>query len=239
MKDKNEREMKTGDVVVISGSYFKNDNGMYKVEHSPGDQNWIGQQHCLKRLNKDGTFSVRKDNLAFWPLGIFTNDSFKNRAAKAHNAENATIEVIKFEPTEIKKPKEGIKFMYNGIKVNGKLYRSWYSMGACWGEPKGTITIYAKGYDHFPKIAGLTIVNDTESMIDYFETDRIYVKPGNKYYADVKAAFEDGEKKEKARLEKTAAALQSKVDEGTASRFEKSRLNGASGIKERLESIAV
>lgn len=35
MTDKNNRTMKTGDVVEITGAYFKNDNGLYFVEHTP------------------------------------------------------------------------------------------------------------------------------------------------------------------------------------------------------------
>ena len=27
--------MKTGDVVEITGVYFKNDNGLFRIEHSP------------------------------------------------------------------------------------------------------------------------------------------------------------------------------------------------------------
>jgi hypothetical protein len=240
MTDKNGKEMKTGDVVLISGAYFKNDNGMYKIEHSPGDANWTGKDYSLRKLNKNGT-TVKNNSTGFWPILVFINDPFKYRAAKAHNAENAKIEVIEIQFKELapKKATGVARFVYNGIKLDGELYRGWYSMGKYRNMPQGTIVIYAKSYAHFPKIAGLTIENDTDTMTDYFDTDRIYVKPDNKHYADVKAAFEDGEKKEKAKLEKKAAALQSKVDDGTASRFEKSRLNGASGIKERLESMAV
>ena len=37
MLDKNGIEIKTGDVVEITGAYFKNDNGLYFVERSAGD----------------------------------------------------------------------------------------------------------------------------------------------------------------------------------------------------------
>ena len=42
MLDKNGVEIKTGDIVEISGAYFKNDNGLYFVTHSPGDPTWSG-----------------------------------------------------------------------------------------------------------------------------------------------------------------------------------------------------
>ena len=37
MVDKNGVEMKTGDIVRVSGAYFKNDNGLWFIERSPGD----------------------------------------------------------------------------------------------------------------------------------------------------------------------------------------------------------
>lgn len=86
-----------------------------------------------------------------------------------------------------------VKFMWNGIKVDGELYRAHYSMGNYWessGIPQGTITIYAKNYGSFPAIEGLTIENDSDLMTDYFETDRIRVYPDNRWYNEVKSACE-------------------------------------------------
>ena len=44
MFDKNGHEIKTGDIVEITGAYFKNDNGLYFVDNSPGDPNWERQR---------------------------------------------------------------------------------------------------------------------------------------------------------------------------------------------------
>ena len=52
MLDKNGVEIKTGDIVEISGAYFKNDNGLYFVTHSPGDPTWSGRDYSLKRISK-------------------------------------------------------------------------------------------------------------------------------------------------------------------------------------------
>lgn len=82
-----------------------------------------------------------------------------------------------------------VKFMYNGIKVNGKLYRAWYSLGGYRNMPEGTITIYAKDYNIFPRVEGLQIENNTDYMTDYFEKDRIRVKPDNKWYPQVLEAY--------------------------------------------------
>lgn len=94
MVDKNGIEMKKGDKVMITGAYFKNDNGLWKIEHAPGDPGWYCKHYCLHRLNKNGTESTRKDNISFWPLCVFTNSYMKRLEARAHNAEHAQIEVI-------------------------------------------------------------------------------------------------------------------------------------------------
>ncbi len=93
--DKNGKQIKTGDIVKIEGGYFKADNGMFRVEHAPGDPNWLGKDWCLHRVNKDGSESKSKYKTAFWPLMATTNNYQKNSEAKRHNAEHATIEVIK------------------------------------------------------------------------------------------------------------------------------------------------
>jgi len=84
-----------------------------------------------------------------------------------------------------------LKFLWNGIKLDGKLYRARYSPGEVINQPVGTITIYAKDYDsHFPAITGLTITNDTDIMTDYHAKDLIRVTPDNPYFPQVKAALD-------------------------------------------------
>lgn len=92
MKDKNGVEIKTGMIVEISGAYFKSDNGLYYVEHSPGDPGWCGKDHCLKKISKAGKISKAKYNICFWPIMV-TVSGPKYYEAKRWNAENATIEV--------------------------------------------------------------------------------------------------------------------------------------------------
>ena len=93
--DKNGKEMKKGDIVEIKNGFFKADNGLFRVEHAPGDPNWLGADWCLKRVNKNGTDSKSKHSTAFWPLMATTNNYQKNSEAKKHNAQFATIEIIK------------------------------------------------------------------------------------------------------------------------------------------------
>jgi len=88
-----------------------------------------------------------------------------------------------------------VKFMWNGIKVDGVLYPAIYSTPVNSQRPNeiqdgGTITIYARGYKSFPKIEGLNIENNSDSMTDYFESDKIRVSPDNIYFNDVKRAYE-------------------------------------------------
>ncbi len=99
MTDKNNRTMKTGDVVEITGAYFKNDNGLYFVEHTPGDPNWSGRDHCLRRIKRNGELSTAKDNICFWPISAFVNSLDKRAAANQWNQEYAEIEIKAFPHT--------------------------------------------------------------------------------------------------------------------------------------------
>ena len=95
-----------------------------------------------------------------------------------------------------------VKFLYNGIKVDGKLYKAWYSLGKYRNYPEGTITIYARDYESFPKIDGLNIENNTDLMTDYFENDRIRVTPDNKWYPQVLEAYNKQQAKRAKRGQK-------------------------------------
>jgi len=81
-----------------------------------------------------------------------------------------------------------VKFMYNGIKIDGKLYKAGYHL---WGnsQKSGTITLCRHGYDKTPRVDGLKYENDTDFMTDYFDEDRIIVEPDSRYYTEAKSAF--------------------------------------------------
>lgn len=93
MLDKNGVEMKTGDIVEITGAFFKTDNGLYFVESSPGDPSWSGKDYCLKKISKAGKISTAKYNICFWPIATFVSDRMKTAKASRWNREHATIEV--------------------------------------------------------------------------------------------------------------------------------------------------
>ena len=95
-----------------------------------------------------------------------------------------------------------VKFMWNGIKVDGELYKCWYSNSKIVGSPEGTITIYGKNYKDLPRINGLAVENESDLMTDYFENDRIRVTPDNPFYKEVKVALDKLTEHNEKRFEK-------------------------------------
>jgi len=97
MTDKNGKEIRTGNVVEISGAFFKNDNGRFIVQRSPDDDvpNYGRREnYTLRKLNKNGTIKKGRYNLIFWPLSVCVNSFKLGSDARKHNAENAKIEII-------------------------------------------------------------------------------------------------------------------------------------------------
>ncbi len=82
-----------------------------------------------------------------------------------------------------------LKFMWNGIKKDGKLHRAWYSKGRFKNYPEDTITIYARDYESLPQDPDLQVENNTDTMTDYFEKDRVRITPSNKYYDAIHQAY--------------------------------------------------
>lgn len=93
MVDKNGVEIKTGDIVEISGAFFKNDNGLYFVDNSPGNPSWCGSDYSLKRISKTGKISKAKKSRCFWPISTFVSDRSKSARARQWNKEHAQIEI--------------------------------------------------------------------------------------------------------------------------------------------------
>ena len=81
--------------------------------------------------------------------------------------------------------KKGIKFYYNGIKVDGgNIIRCWYRCT----DDKSPVYLHAKDYDgHIP--TELNPTNGSDSMTDYFETDECVIPVTSPYYKEaLKAA---------------------------------------------------
>lgn len=86
-----------------------------------------------------------------------------------------------------------LKFFWNGIKDStGKLHTVSYSEGPFTRHAAGTIAIYKREYSKFPAEIreAFTVKNDTDSMTDYFEADKIYVTPDHNLYQTVKEAVQ-------------------------------------------------
>lgn len=75
-------------------------------------------------------------------------------------------------------------FVWNGIKIDGRLYRASY-----WLKEDGTIILHAKDYARIPSIEGVITTNGSDIVTDYFETDRLTVAPGTEYYEQAKAGL--------------------------------------------------
>ena len=91
MVDKNGRQIQTGDVVLVSGGYFKADNGLFAVTRCPGYPDWYGERCCLHKLCKSGKLSEGKYATAFWPIMVTKSGCMD---AKSWNAANAEILVV-------------------------------------------------------------------------------------------------------------------------------------------------
>ena len=126
MLDKNGVEIRTGDVVEISGAFFKNDNGLWLVTHSPGDEGWSGSDHGLTKISRSGKLSTAKYRTGSWPLMVFTNDRFKRAEATAWNKEHATVEVR----ADALRDWSGVRAFFQREKDyamdNAELYDRWF-----------------------------------------------------------------------------------------------------------------
>jgi len=98
----------------------------------------------------------------------------------------------------------GLKFLWNGIKVNGQLYRCYYSLGNLHHYPADTISGYARDYHSFPKEvrACFHVENNTEYQSDYFDNDRLRICSNHPLYSLAKQAYEACEQHHARRMEK-------------------------------------
>lgn len=81
-----------------------------------------------------------------------------------------------------------IKILQNGIKHDNGYTPCFYSMGNNTRHSDRCITIYARDYEHLPAELG-NIQNDTDTQTDYFDSDKVCLEPGNKYYTEALAAY--------------------------------------------------
>lgn len=235
MLDCNNREIKIGDVVRVSGGYFKSSNGLFFVSDDYFGQ---GGSVWLHRIKKNGEPCVNSaTSTESWPLSSYCSDARKNRAARAHNAENAKIEIVdgvntwhiaenfrkraqeyreraerarqngwgedevsksvqsaeRFESAvarleetaeqpKRKEPEKGVRFYWNGIKVDGgRLIPCWYSLNNN-SDNAPSVSISAKDYGGDLPREYFTVENESDIYTDYFEKDHTTMTPEHPLY---------------------------------------------------------
>ena len=81
--------------------------------------------------------------------------------------------------------KNEIKIFWNGVKLNGELQKFFFSMN---GENVSFIDNERYGRATMPKECGLVVINNSDSMTDYFEEDHGYITPEHPLYKFFKNA---------------------------------------------------
>lgn len=109
-----------------------------------------------------------------------------------------------------------IKIMQNGIKWGeGEYTPCYYSMGNNIKHSDVCITIYARDYEHLPAELG-NIQNDSDYQTDYFDSDKVVLEPGDKFYDEAFAAYKKRVVSDSTRWMKKAEKRLQKELEGRA-----------------------
>lgn len=107
-----------------------------------------------------------------------------------------------------------IKIMQNGIKFDGGYTPCFYSMGNTLNHSDKCIAIYARDYEHLPAELG-NIHNDSDYQSDYFDCDKVYIEPGDKFYDEAVAAYNKRRLADSKRwLKHDEKRLQKELDSG-------------------------
>lgn len=117
------------------------------------------------------------------PEGLTRQERERERV-KAEQAKISADRAIRIANPPAVPADHGLRFLWNGIKVAGKLYRAWYSLGNTHHYPEGTITISARDYISFPPevAACFHVENNTDSQSDYFDSDRLRICQNHPLY---------------------------------------------------------
>jgi len=130
-----------------------------------------------------------------------------------------------------------VKFMYNGLKIDGNLYRGFWSKNGRVVKDTGkvcfeTVSFTMRGYESLPKNIGFTVYNNTDITTDYIDSDSAWFAPDNANYKDALEAWKAQEIRNAKRL---IAKCEKKIADGTANRHTETYLKDA---RERLAEIA-
>lgn len=110
-----------------------------------------------------------------------------------------------------------IKIMQNGIKWGeGEYTPCFYSMGNNIKHSDVCITIYARDYEHLPRELG-NVQNDSDYQTDYFDSDKVVLEPGDKFYNEALIAYKKRVVSDSTRwMKKDEKRLQKELDSGCA-----------------------
>jgi|GEM_PF-3912380 len=186
------QEIKEGDIVKISNSYTKGENGLFRIGNVANN----GTHFNLIKLNKDGSES--KSYGGSWPLNHSyhsnPNYRYEYRKQNGENGENVKIELTTIDEKLKEKAKAKAKevkpyqFTVNGIrKPDGEYVSVYYGIG----DVNGPIKVHSDRYGSslgFLSSETDKVENNSDIMTDYFEKDSITISPSNPYYNQVKRA---------------------------------------------------
>lgn len=110
-----------------------------------------------------------------------------------------------------------IKFLFNGIKIEGKLVKGYYSKENYLNGAVGCFYVksWFSGQSELLR-KYFTVKNDTDIMTDYFENDSIYFYKDDKYIDEFNAMVKQNE----IRHAKQAVKRYEKIREKSPRKFE-------------------
>ena len=122
------------------------------------------------------SLDTAKKRLDYWNRNNQKEDAAREEKHIAELEEAIARIAGHAEQPKEKEPEKGIRFYWNGIKVDGgRLIPCGYSID---GE---SVTIYAKNYKKLPR-EYFDVVNNSDGMTDYFEDDRTTLKEKHPLY---------------------------------------------------------
>lgn len=86
---------------------------------------------------------------------------------------------------------ENLKFMYNGIKIDGKLHKGHWSKSQYLNGAE--FAFYSDDYSSKELRQHFKVKNDSDIMTDYFEKDTIYFMPNDEHIEEVRIAWKQNE----------------------------------------------
>lgn len=202
---------KSSNGLFFVGCEYKNSLWLEKIAKNgkisanrKSSQYWPLKSYCSDRTknyeanahNKDratievmegiNTFYVMQEFIEILKIAKCRLEMYKERGY-AQDAEQEEKRIAEYEEVisrlektsteqEKKEPEKGIRFYWNGIKVDGgRLIPCHYSID---GE---SVTIYARDYKKLPR-EYFDVVNNSDSMTDYFEDDRTTLDKNHPLY---------------------------------------------------------